>query len=175
MTKSHSRPYVSDDNPFSESQFKTLKYRPDFPENFGSQEDTRAFLNPFFYWYNYEHRHSGINMMTPAAVHYSEAEKLLKCRRSVMRQAFEAHPERFVKGVTRLKDMHEAVWINPPKPEPEHENKLSSVEVNTDIVVTNNALCDNEMPGVKRRQVLLGSNLSRDNPVELINRGPGAA
>ena len=147
IVKSHSRPYVSDDNPFSESQFKTLKYRPDFPENFGSQEDARSFMTTFFDWYDNEHRHSGINMMTPAAVHYGRAEDILSQRRSVMLQAFEAHPERFVKGPPMLKDMPGAVWINPPKPESEHNNENKPVGGIPEPVAQERGMCDHKIPG----------------------------
>jgi putative transposase len=80
VTKTHSRPRVSDDNPFSESQFKTMKYRPEFPDRFGSQEDALSFCRPFFHWYNHQHRHSGIGLMTPASVHYGEATKIIEAR-----------------------------------------------------------------------------------------------
>jgi putative transposase len=147
IVKSHSRPYVSDDNPFSESQFKTLKYRPEFPDNFGSQEDARIFLTTFFDWYDNEHRHSGINMMTPAAVHYGEAKEILEHRRNVMLQAFEAHPERFVKGTPVLKDMPEAVWINPPKKEDIRKNEDDPVVMISGPVVEKHLLCYNNLPG----------------------------
>ena len=147
VVKSHSRPYVSDDNPFSESQFKTLKYRPDFPENFGSQEDARSFLAKFFDWYNNEHRHSGINMMTPAAVHDGTAEALLMQRQAVMLQAFEAHPERFVAGPPVLKAMPEAVWINPPKPEAERKHEKEPENRHDEDIVEHDRACYKTMPG----------------------------
>ena len=96
VTKTHSRPHVSDDNPYSESQFRTLKYRPDFPDRFGSIEDARGFCQSFFRWYNYEHHHSGLGLMTPAAVHLGKAADLLVHRQVVLDTAFQAHPERFV-------------------------------------------------------------------------------
>ena len=92
VTKTHSRPYVSNDNPFSESHFKTLKYRPEFPERFGSLQDARAFCRPFFPWYNTEHRHSGIAFMTPQDVHYGRATQILETRSVTLDAAFEAHP-----------------------------------------------------------------------------------
>ena len=95
VSKSHSRPYVSDDNPFSEAQFKTLKYRPDFPERFGCIEDARAHCQQFFNWYNDTHRHSGIGFMTPAAVHYGQAKALFKQRADTLDAAFTANPNRF--------------------------------------------------------------------------------
>ena len=96
VTKSHSRPHVSNDNPFSESQFKTLKYRPEFPERFGSQEDARGFCGRFFHWYHHEHYHSGLGLLTPATVHYGHAPKILAARHRVLLAAYAAHPERFV-------------------------------------------------------------------------------
>ena len=114
VTQTHSRPYVSDDNPFSESQFKTLKYRPDFPERFGSQEDARAFCHPFFVWYNNRHYHSALGLLTPADVHYSRAALVIKERQLVLDQAFEKHPNRFKgKKPKPLAVPHEA-WINKP-------------------------------------------------------------
>ena len=116
VTKTHSRPHTSDDNPFSESQFKTLKYRPDFPDRFGSIEDARAFCQSFFPWYNDEHRHTGICLLTPAAVHYGKAETQIATRQAVLDKAYELNPERFVRKPPMHKAMPEGVWINPPKP-----------------------------------------------------------
>jgi len=115
IIKSHSRPHVSDDNPFSESQFKTLKYCPEFPARFGSVMDARAFNVPFFNWYNTEHRHSGIGMMTPEMVHYGLAEQVRAERQRVLQAAYAAHPERFVRGRPTPPALPEAVWINPPR------------------------------------------------------------
>jgi len=117
VTKSHSRPHVSDDNPFSESQFKTMKYRPEFPNRFGSSQDARAFCRPFFDWYNLEHRHSGIGYLTPEMVHYGHAKKMLEQRQVVLTAAFENHPERFVNKPPTPAGLPDAVWINPPKKE----------------------------------------------------------
>lgn len=116
VTKTHSRPHTSDDNPFSESQFKTLKYRPDFPDRFGSIEDARAFCRSFFTWYNYEHKHTGICLLPPAAVHYGKAEALITARQSVLDKAYKLNPKRFVRKPPTHAPMPEAVWINPPKP-----------------------------------------------------------
>lgn len=118
VTKSHSRPYVSDDNPFSESQFKTMKYRPEFPDRFGSLEDARAHGQGFFHWYNLEHHHSGIAMLTPHMVHYGLAAAVLDNRQRVLLAAFQQHPERFVRKPPRPTPLPDAVWINPPKPGP---------------------------------------------------------
>ena len=115
VTKTHSRPYTSDDNPFSEAQFKTLKYRPDFPERFGSLEDARVFCQAFFPWYNDEHRHSGIGLMTPAAVHDGRASAMRDARQRVLSAAYAAHSERFVRKPPQPPMLPHAVWINPPK------------------------------------------------------------
>ena len=115
VTKTHSRPHVSNDNPYSEAQFKTLKYRPGFPDRFGSIHDARAFCQQFFGWYNREHRHSGIAMMTPEAVHYGHADKLHQARAQVLAAAYAAHPERFVRRPPTPKPLPTAVWINPPE------------------------------------------------------------
>jgi putative transposase len=117
ITKTHSRPYTSDDNPFSEAQFKTLKYRPDFPERFGSLEEARAFCQRFFPWYNGEHRHAGIGLMPPAAVHEGRAELLRTARHQVLLTAYAAHPERFVRKPPQPPHLPHAVWINPPTKE----------------------------------------------------------
>ncbi len=124
ITKTHSRPHTSDDNPYSEAQFKTLKYRPDFPERFGSIEDSRSFCQDFFPWYNNEHRHTGIGLLTPEAVHYGLAQDIQIARGKVLRAAYEAHPERFVKRIPVPPILHEAVWINKPKLLPVTEGKI---------------------------------------------------
>ena len=115
VTKTHSRPYTSDDNPFSEAQFKTLKYRPDFPERFGSLEDARVFCQTFFSWYNGKHRHAGIGLMTPTAVHNGQASAMRDARLRVLSAAYAAHPERFVRKPPQPPVLPHAVWINPPK------------------------------------------------------------
>ena len=117
VTRSHSRPQVSNDNPFSEAQFKTLKYRPDFPARFGSLEDARVFCQAFFTWYNGEHRHSGIGLMTPIAVHDGRASMVRDARQQVLSAAYAAHPERFVRKPPQPPILPHAVWINPPKEE----------------------------------------------------------
>jgi putative transposase len=114
INKSHNRPHVSDDNPYSESQFKTLKYRPGFPNRFGALQDSVAFCRSFFIWYNTEHRHSGIGMLTPEVVHYGLAKDVIESRKKVLEVAFEAYPERFVRGVPFPPALPEAAWINPP-------------------------------------------------------------
>ncbi len=114
VTRSHSRPHTSDDNPFSESQFKTIKYRPDFPDRFGSLEDARAFCSDFFRWYATEHRHSGIAYLTPQDVHYGRASERLAARRAALDAAFALHPQRFVRRPPTPAPLPDAVWINPP-------------------------------------------------------------
>jgi len=118
ITKSHSRPHVSDDNPFSEAQFKTLKYHPGFPPRFGSIEDARAFCRSFFGWYNGEHRHAGIGLLTPEMVHRGRAEEVRAARAAVLADAYAAHPERFVRKHPEPPPLPTAVWINPPKEVP---------------------------------------------------------
>jgi putative transposase len=125
VTKSHSRPHVSNDNPFSESQFRTLKYRPEFPARFGSQQDGRGFCQRFLRWYNHEHYHSGLGLLTPATVHHGQAAKILAARQDVLHDAYTAHPERFVNKRPTPLPLPEAVWINPPPTSPDaHEKGL---------------------------------------------------
>jgi putative transposase len=111
---SHSRPRVSNDNPFSESQFRTLKYRPEFPDRFGSVEHARAVSHGLFAWYNDAHHHSGLSYLTPAAVHSGRADTILDVRHQARVAAYAAHPERFVKGPPRRETLPTAVWINAP-------------------------------------------------------------
>ena len=115
VAKSHSRPHVSNDNPFSEAQLKTLKYHPDYPDRFGCLTDARGWGRGFFDWYNNEHHHTGLALLTPADVHYGRSAVVLAKRWEVLQQAYESHPERFVKGVPRPLELPLAVWINPPK------------------------------------------------------------
>ncbi|HEU17395.1 MAG TPA: IS3 family transposase [Methanolinea sp.] len=115
VAKTHSRPHVPDDNPFSESQLKTMKYRPDFPKRFGCIEDARLFCREFFRWYNTEHYHSGLGLLTPQMVHYGHADRIVEQRRSILLDAYQAHPERFVRKSPQPPAVPEAVWINPPK------------------------------------------------------------
>jgi len=114
VTKSHSRPHVPDDNPYSESQFKTLKHHPTFPDRFGSIHDARAFCGRFFRWYNDEHRHSGIALLTPADVHHGRAAQIINARGVVLDGAFAAHPERFVRKPPQPPRLPEQAWINKP-------------------------------------------------------------
>jgi putative transposase len=116
VTKTHSRPHVSDDNPYSESQFKTLKYRPEFPERFGSIEDARAFCQGFFPWYNQEHHHSGIALLTPEVLQYGLAGEVIERRQKVLDGAYARNPERFVHNRPQHPPQPTAAWINPPTP-----------------------------------------------------------
>lgn len=129
VTKTHSRPHVSDDNPYSESQFKTLKYRPGFPDRFGSIQDARSFCQEFFPWYNNEHRHSGIGLMTPEMVHYGKSERVTSQRQIVLASAFDAHPERFVSGMPTPPELPDAAWINKPKAESQSVVLVGKIDV----------------------------------------------
>jgi len=115
VTQSHSRPHTADDNPFSEAQFKTLKYQADYPARFGSPADARTWSQSFFTWYNHEHHHTALALLTPADVHYGRAETVIAARQQVLQQAYAQHPSRFVKGAPIHPSLPEAVWINPPK------------------------------------------------------------
>ena len=116
VTKTHSRPHVSNDNPYSEAQFKTLKYRPDYPSRFGCQSDARAWANTFFTWYNQEHHHTGLALLTPADVHFNRSQAVIQKRQIVLQAAYHKTPERFVKGLPVPPQLPRAVWINPPTP-----------------------------------------------------------
>jgi putative transposase len=111
---SHSRPRVSNDNPFSEAQFRTFKYRPEFPDRFGSIAHGRSVSHDLFTWYNDAHHHSGLSYLTPADVHYGRAATILEVRHRTRLAAYAAHPERFVQGPPGLEILPHAVWINPP-------------------------------------------------------------
>ena len=124
VTKTHSRPHVSNDNPYSEAQFKTLKYRPDYPGRFGSIINARSWGRGFFDWYNNQHtcactqcrcHHTGLALLTPADVHSGRAAEKLQERQTTLQQAYAAHPERFVRGAPVVPGLPAEVWINPPK------------------------------------------------------------
>lgn len=114
VTKTHSRPYTANDNPFSEAQFKTLKYRPDYPDRFGCLQAARQWAQAFFPWYNHDHRHTALGLMTPAMVHYGQVDLVQAHRQQVLQAAYAAHPERFVKGMPVLPELPTEVWINKP-------------------------------------------------------------
>jgi len=116
VTRTHSRPHVSDDNPYSEAQFKTLKYHPSFPGRFGSVQDARAFCQGFFPWYNTDHHHDALGLLTPEAVHYGRVEAILEQRRAILAAAYAAHPERFVRKPPEPLAPPTAAWINQPAP-----------------------------------------------------------
>jgi transposase InsO family protein len=115
VTKSHSRPHTSNDNPFSESHFKTLKYQPRFPKCFGCIQDAQQFCRDFFAWYNQEHHHTGLGLMTPDQVHYGQADDVHAARQRTLNRAFNASPERFVRKPPAPPAKPTAVWINPPQ------------------------------------------------------------
>lgn len=117
ITKTHSRPQVSNDNPYSEANFKTVKYRPGFPDRFGSIEDARTYAGPFVDWYNHEHHHIGLALLTPSDVHHGRVRERLDARTAVLKAAHAAHPERFVNGPPSAPEPPSQVWINPPKAE----------------------------------------------------------
>jgi putative transposase len=129
VSKSHSRPRVSNDNPYSESQFKTMKYRPEFPERFASVQEARAFGQEFFRWYNEEHHHSGLEGLTPAMVHYGKVDRILRERQAVLSHAYERHPERFVRRPPRVEPLPETVWINRPEQVIEPQPLLSNFSI----------------------------------------------
>jgi putative transposase len=125
VTQSHSRPHVSNDNPYSEAQFKTLKYRPGFPRRFGSIEAARAHCQEFFSWYNTQHRHGGLGLHTAADVHYGRAEAVREARARVLTTAYLAHPERFVRSPPAPPDLPASTWINPPE---NHQQKETAAQ-----------------------------------------------
>ena len=132
VTKTHSRPHVSNDNPFSEAQFRTLKYCPQFPDRFGSIADGRAFCQTFFRWYNHDHHHSGLGFLAPAVVHLGHAPTVRAHRQVVLAAAYVAHPERFVNGPPQPADLPTAVWINPPVTKPTRQDAPQTTIVMAD-------------------------------------------
>lgn len=117
VTKTHSRPYTSNDNPYSESQFRTLKYCPEFPERFGSIQDSRNFCCPFITWYNNEHKHSGVSLLAPAVVHYGQAEEVISSRNQALEQAYLNKPHRFKYKKPEHPPVPTEAWINKPNAE----------------------------------------------------------
>ena len=115
VTKTHSRPHVSNDNPYSESHFKTLKYRAEFPDRFGSLEHARTLCGEFFQWYNHAHHHAGLGLLTPYDVHAGIAEEKVSQRARVLAQAYAEHPERFTRGEPKPPALPREAWINKPK------------------------------------------------------------
>lgn len=115
VTKTHSRPHVSNDNPYSAAQFKTMKYRPEYPSRFGCQQDARAWAKTFFDWYNGEHHHTGLALLTPADVRFYLTQTVLQKRQAVLNAAYARTPERFVKGPPAPLQVLQAIWITPPQ------------------------------------------------------------
>ena len=124
VTKTHSRPYNSNDNPFSEAAFKTIKYQPKFPQIFGCQEDAKNFCRTYFDWYNNHHHHIGLGLMTPNQVHYGQVDAIFAARQDVLYHAYEANPQRFVRHKPSPPPKPTAVWINQPK-EKQNENNVA--------------------------------------------------
>lgn len=147
VTKTHSRPYVSNDNPYSESQFKTMKYRPEFPERFGCYQDAHRFCSEFFPWYNHKHHHSGLGYLTPYEVHYGLAEKRREQRAAVLKEAYERNRQRFVRGLPTPALLPPAAWINKPK----------------ELLPTQSGQVQNSsMPEVEQKNGLIRSPLTND-------------
>jgi len=132
VTKTHSRPHVPDDNPYSEAHFKTMKYRPDYPTRFGCAQDARSWAAEFFDWYDYEHHHSALGLLTPADEHYGRAQAVIQQRQQALEAAYQRTPERFVRELPKPQPLPEAVWINPPKLAVGPENPLSSPQERED-------------------------------------------
>jgi len=154
IAASHSRPRVSNDNPFSEAQFRTFKYRPEFPDRFGSIQDARVICHALFGWYNDAHHHSGVRYLTPADVHYGRAPTILEVRHRTRLAAYAAHPERFVQGPPRLETLPEAVWINAP-------TKTARQDAPGTTIVTP----DDPQPGVIERPHIIVD----DRPVVIVS------
>ena len=133
VTKTHSRPYTSNDNPYSESQFKTLKYRPEFPARFGTLQQARAFCQDFFDWYNTRHRHSGIAWLTPEDLHHGRADQIIQVRQQALDDAFARNPQRFKGKPPKAARPPKEVWINPPEEKKHSQNESE----NTQAVLTN--------------------------------------
>lgn len=133
ITESHSRPYTPTDNPFSEAEFKTMKYRPDYPETFRTIKAARRWMRRFVRWYNHEHYHSGLALQTPVTVHQGEVQQVVAQRQRVLDVMYAAHPERFVAGAPTVSPPPEEVWINQPDPEPATPTIFSGA-VTTDVM-----------------------------------------
>jgi len=166
VDKNHSRPYTSNDNPFSEAQFKTMKYRPDYPERFGSLQDAQVWARSFFAWYNNEHRHTGLALMTPAMVHHGFATQVTEERQKVLRAAYKAHPERFVKGVPMPPQLPDKVWINPPQIDDQDERHLAPVTAAIPAITR-------PLPGAQAGSRVIVSESLR--PLTLPSTGPQSA
>lgn len=154
VTKTHSRPHVSNDNPYSEAQFKTMKYRPDYPTRFGCLQDARVWAATFFDWYNREHHHTGLALLTPADVHFNRAQGVLQKRQAVLQTAYAKTPQRFVKGVPAPAQLPDAVWINPPvqpattRNENENSHCKSAVPVSFGAMPIVHEFCPPKVPPI---------------------------
>ncbi len=144
VTKTHARPYTPNDNPYSEAQFKTMKYRPNYPDRFDSLDHARSWARAFFTWYNLKHHHTGLALMTPAVVHYGQADEVRAKRQRVLDGAYAAHPERFVKGHPIAPKAPDQVWINPPQPATTASTSPAEARLGEDMTVSvGPALSDN--------------------------------
>jgi putative transposase len=136
VTKTHARPYTPNDNPYSEAQFKTMKYRPDYPDRFDSLDHARNWARAFFTWYNHEHHHTSLGLMTPTVVHYGQADEIRANRQHVLNEAYAAHPERFVKGRPIAAKAPNQVWINPPQPTPVSGASPTKAQPGAEVTLT---------------------------------------
>lgn len=159
VAKSHSRPYTPTDNPYSESQFKTMKYRPDYPQAFAGMEEARRWAQEFFGWYNHEHHHSALGLMTPAAVHYELADAVYERRRQVLGTAYSAHPERFVGGQPTPPRWPDEVWINPHK---DGHGSAELLDAETRVSVSRVPTSTQRMPHQPSLQEILLPKLDRE-------------
>jgi putative transposase len=180
ITAGFSRPYTSDDNPYSEAQFKTLKYWPGFPDRFGGQEDVEEFCRPFFRWYNTEHRHSGIGFMTPEAMHYGRAGMIREVRERTLLAAHQAHPERFVRGVPKAPALPTAAWINPPQKKTESTDAAARADDTMNRAPAEDTAtqkCDRSAAGAPHGGCKSGPHLEPNPPVGQSGklRGPGGS
>ena len=164
VTKTHSRPHTSNDNPFSESAFKTLKYQPEFPKTFGCKEDASTFCRACFRWYNQEHHHSALGLMTPNQIHYGHADAITTARQAVLDAAFAVHPERFVSKPPVAPEKPGAVWINPP-PKAKKQATDKSSSSNHPILVTPQRSSPDSTGGNR-------SGPPRARPITLARGGP---
>ena len=159
VTKSHGRPHVSDDNCFSEAQFKTLKYRPEFPDRFGSIQDARAFGRVFFAWYNTQHHHSALGLMTPHDVHHGRHVAITARRRVVLNGALERHPERFVRKHPTPPIVPDAVWINPPACAEEGQRApLESIESRDALILSDKSASNTRTGHREASEIGSGAN-----------------
>ena len=163
VTKTHSRPHTSNDNPFSEAHFKTLKYRPEFPKRFGGHEHARSCSSDLINWYNHEHHHSALNLLTPHDVHYGLGEERLASRAAVMGAAYQKHPQRFVHGPPRRQQLTRAVWINPPTDHAEKNEAGPEGPAPSVLLPTRRSGCSSAEPYPPNRLSHITPNIERGN------------